>query len=280
MQLASFESRHADRFAGRDKEIEQVIERILGRKLVVVIGESGVGKTSLIEAGVVPRLKQYKFGIAHFSFQKNPLKNLIEAISSFYQKKRKNKTVSPKYTPNKDFLSSIEESIQHTKKGIDRLLVIGDHLEQMFTVGIAEQAKKDFVSGFSRILGKLSPHHISFLFCIREDYLPQLYDLSREIPELYEQTNTFKLYRLRKENGKQVFLKASECARTKLSDTLIEKILETIKNQPSTFSEITEKLEIENLALAEVLKHLVEEGIVEKMTEEHRIIFHVNQNNA
>lgn len=67
----------------------------------------------------------------------------------------------------------------------------------------------------------------------------------------------------------------------KVSDEdLIEKILETIKNQPSTFSEITEKLEIENLALAEVLKHLVEEGIVEKMTEEHRIIFHVNQNNA
>ncbi len=228
LQLASFESRHADRFAGRDKEIEQVIERILGRKLVVVIGESGVGKTSLIEAGVVPRLKQYKFGIAHFSFQKNPLKNLIKTINGFYQKRHKNKNVSPKYTLDKDFLTTIEESIQHTKKGVDRLLVIGDHLEQMFTVDMAEQAKKDFISGFSRILGILSPHYMSFLFCIRQDYLPNLYDFSREIPELYEQANTFKLRRLSRENGKQAFLKASECARTQLPNALIEKILDDL----------------------------------------------------
>ncbi len=228
LQLAPFELRHADRFAGRDKEIEQVIERILGRKLVVVMGESGVGKTSLIEAGVVPPLKQYKFGIAHFSFQKNPLKNLVKAINNFYQKRQKNKAVSPKYTLNKDFLVTIEELIQHTKKGIDRLLVIGDHLEQMFTVDIAEQEKKDFISGFSRILGRLSPHYVSFLFCIRQDYLPYLYDLSREIPELYEQANTFKLHRLSRENGKQVFLKASECARTKLTNALIENILDDL----------------------------------------------------
>jgi len=54
-----------ERFFGRNSEIEEVIGiRILGSRLSVLTGDSGAGKTSLLQAGVVPRLwaKRKKLG--------------------------------------------------------------------------------------------------------------------------------------------------------------------------------------------------------------------------
>ena len=62
-------------------EIEQLIERVLSKKLVMLIGESGVGKTSLVQAGVIPDLERYKYIPVHFSFQGDPIANLVKAIN-------------------------------------------------------------------------------------------------------------------------------------------------------------------------------------------------------
>jgi WD40 repeat protein len=46
------------RFAGRDKEVGLLVDMIMARSEVILHGPSGRGKTSLIQAGVVPRLLQ------------------------------------------------------------------------------------------------------------------------------------------------------------------------------------------------------------------------------
>lgn len=45
-------------FFGRDEEALAVVERLLSQPAVVVVGEPGVGKTSLCRAGVLPRLER------------------------------------------------------------------------------------------------------------------------------------------------------------------------------------------------------------------------------
>jgi hypothetical protein len=45
-------------FAGREKEIRIVISNLDGSSLTILYGESGVGKTSLIRAGVLPELER------------------------------------------------------------------------------------------------------------------------------------------------------------------------------------------------------------------------------
>ena len=44
-------------FYAREKEVEDVLNILQRHKLVVISGESGSGKTSLINAGVLPLLK-------------------------------------------------------------------------------------------------------------------------------------------------------------------------------------------------------------------------------
>jgi serine/threonine protein kinase len=56
--LAAFQEADADRFFGRTRDIDQVVAQLRSRPLVAVVGPSGVGKSSLIRAGVIPALKR------------------------------------------------------------------------------------------------------------------------------------------------------------------------------------------------------------------------------
>ncbi len=55
--LRAFQESDADRFFGRDAEVARVVQRIRERPLVAVVGASGVGKSSLVRAGVIPALR-------------------------------------------------------------------------------------------------------------------------------------------------------------------------------------------------------------------------------
>jgi Novel STAND NTPase 1 len=56
--LASFEESDRDFFCGRETEAE-ALGRLIGRaRLTVLFGKSGLGKTSLLQAGLFPRLRQ------------------------------------------------------------------------------------------------------------------------------------------------------------------------------------------------------------------------------
>ncbi len=55
--LASFQEKDAARFFGRDREIEEILDRLASHRLLAVIGVSGCGKSSLVRAGVIPVLK-------------------------------------------------------------------------------------------------------------------------------------------------------------------------------------------------------------------------------
>jgi WD40 repeat protein len=54
--LAPFRVEDAVRFFGREKLVEEVLVRLAAQRVVVVVGASGTGKTSLLRAGVAPKL--------------------------------------------------------------------------------------------------------------------------------------------------------------------------------------------------------------------------------
>ena len=53
-----FETGEQDRFFGRDRDIADLYDLILLEKLVVLFGKSGYGKSSLLNAGIIPRLDE------------------------------------------------------------------------------------------------------------------------------------------------------------------------------------------------------------------------------
>jgi WD40 repeat protein len=55
--LTPFEEEDVTRFFGRDREIEELLQRLASRRLLAVVGVSGCGKSSLVHAGVKPVLR-------------------------------------------------------------------------------------------------------------------------------------------------------------------------------------------------------------------------------
>lgn len=54
-------------FYGRDRQVAEILKRLEQRHVVSVLGGSGSGKSSLVKAGVIPRLRQYGIaGTGHF----------------------------------------------------------------------------------------------------------------------------------------------------------------------------------------------------------------------
>ena len=54
--LAAYGIDDADHFVGREREVETLANRLVRAPLIAVLGPSGVGKSSFIHAGLVPRL--------------------------------------------------------------------------------------------------------------------------------------------------------------------------------------------------------------------------------
>ena len=53
-----FEEKDSHLFFGRSQDIERLYNRIFVEKMTVLHGKSGLGKTSLLQAGILPKLRQ------------------------------------------------------------------------------------------------------------------------------------------------------------------------------------------------------------------------------
>src|SRR5215210_8619994 len=82
--LKAYSEEDAGSFYGRDKEIDELCNLIKFNVLTIVFGKSGTGKTSLLNAGVFPRLRNdncLPFRIRfEFSNDSPPLINQIKQV--------------------------------------------------------------------------------------------------------------------------------------------------------------------------------------------------------
>lgn len=72
-----FDEAEKDLFFGRSIEIEELVQAINVNDLFVIHGESGLGKSSLINAGLIPRLKEKDYLPVLIRFKENRVKSPV-----------------------------------------------------------------------------------------------------------------------------------------------------------------------------------------------------------
>ncbi|NKZ06490.1 nSTAND1 domain-containing NTPase [Actinomadura latina] len=75
--LAEFRERDAEVFFGRDEMADELTGRLEHRRFTIVAGRSGIGKSSFLHAGLVPRLRGREWAVAAL----RPLPDVPAAIS-------------------------------------------------------------------------------------------------------------------------------------------------------------------------------------------------------
>jgi MoxR-like ATPase len=84
--LAPFEDSTLDAllFFGRERQIEVIVANLMASRLTVLYGVSGVGKTSLLRAGVAHRLRRAHDALVVVlaSWTGDPVRDLIDAVEA------------------------------------------------------------------------------------------------------------------------------------------------------------------------------------------------------
>ncbi len=83
--LRFFTETEKDRFFGRDKEIQVLTDKILVNRLTLLVAASGVGKSSLLRAGVMPALRDSGMAdlVYHSDWAVEPLLELKRSVVAY-----------------------------------------------------------------------------------------------------------------------------------------------------------------------------------------------------
>lgn len=126
-------------FFGRERMTEEVISRLIGQRLLVVHGDSGCGKSSLIYAGVLPRLEQEaarggtRWLTAAAAPGDQPLWNLALALARLHGKADEADVVALRRVLNfgREAGKAIGELVRHDPN--EHLCILVDQFEELFS---------------------------------------------------------------------------------------------------------------------------------------------------
>jgi tetratricopeptide (TPR) repeat protein len=218
-------------FRGRDREVDDLFRCVRRRILTVFFGQSGLGKTSLLQAGLFPRLRRqgflpvpirldYAAGAPELAAQvKAAIAGAVETVSLAGAIR-----TEPAETLWEYFHLADARLDDRDSKPI-RLVLVFDQFEELFTLGSAAPESRSRAALFHEELADLIENRAPaalelrfeedtdlverFIFdrqdhrvllCLREDYFPHLEELRRRMPSITENR-----MRLTPMNGVQAF---------------------------------------------------------------------------
>jgi WD40 repeat protein len=187
--LDPYEERDAAFFFGRNDEVEVVIANLEARRLTLLYGDSGVGKSSLLRAGVMHRLQEQvrknmdEIGAPELvpvyfaAWRDNPLPALLEEIG------RAVATVLGK--PARKAPRRLDVALKRWSTQTDaHVLVVLDQFEEYLLYHPLEHGKGTLADELPLVLNSAGLR-ARFLIAIREDALAKLDRFKREIPALF-----------------------------------------------------------------------------------------------
>jgi hypothetical protein len=155
-------------FFGRDAEVRDLFQRVVHKPLTVLFGQSGLGKTSLLQAALVPRLRDAGFVpiLVRLDYAEGAqplLQQFVEALSA---------ALTPAFPGLSDSLGRLpadgtlpwllfhDPAFGLTAAEAPRLVVLFDQFEEIFTLGHATSERRALAVEFLEMLADLVENRV------------------------------------------------------------------------------------------------------------------------
>ena len=193
--LNAFREEDASLFFGRDQLVDEpeqgLLHKVLTCPLVAVIGASGSGKSSVVQAGLLPRLRRQPssrggtWDAVVFRPERSPfLKLAIALVAALNPEKTDNVWMRDAADLSEHWSSDrfpLELSLRGAAEAlrVDRLLVVVDQFEELITL-TPQDDRRPFLSRLLAATGAESK--ITVLLTLRADYYAAI-DLDRRLSD-------------------------------------------------------------------------------------------------
>jgi len=186
--LDSYTIEDREIFFGREKEIEELYRRLFESKVLLVYGESGTGKSSLINCGLINKISKTEYLPINIRRSDNMLESLSETIEFLLKEPLPHQLLTALL-----FKKTIREISVDTGK---KLLFIFDQFEELFIFGSKEERQS-----LIQVLKVLVESDIDcrFIFIIREEYFSNVAEFEKHIPNFL--SNRLRIERMDRANA-------------------------------------------------------------------------------
>lgn len=247
-------------FKGRDLHIRQIINQLEQKKIIIITGASGDGKSSLVYAGVVPNARAGFFKseynnwlIADFRPERNPLNNLSKTLAdnlkinyenTYNELKEGFSSIIQLYKNSQFYISkesnnwknaNKQEQKQQKSKGAN-LLILADQFEEFFTNTENFQNGNPSIDAYTTVNLLLETARIAInenlpvyvVFTMRSDFISQCVAF-KDLPEFIGFSQFF-VPRLKRNEIQQVIEEPASLSGGKITNRLTESIINELGN--------------------------------------------------
>ncbi|RUS92499.1 hypothetical protein DSM106972_098860 [Dulcicalothrix desertica PCC 7102] len=236
--LFAFREEDAQFFFGRKTFTDMLVDAVQNQPLVAVIGSSGSGKSSVVFAGLVRRLRDTgNYHIVDFRPGSRPLFNLATALIdqsqvhkqllSHTERLREIRNFASDLGQYKNGLRSVVDDIKKQNQ-FQHFLLIADQFEELYTMSTDVQERQTFLD---RLLQAI--HHcrnFTFVITLRADFLGQALSYRPFADAL--QYADLKLGPMTDEELQAAVEKPAALLGVTIEQGLVERILSTISVEP------------------------------------------------
>nr|MDZ7997706.1 hypothetical protein [Aulosira sp. DedVER01a] len=237
--LFAFKKEDAPFFFGRENFIQTLVNAVQAKPLVAVVGNSGIGKSSVIFAGLIPTLEELgTWNIATFRPTNSPFYGLAKALLELFEPEMhtlERVIKAKKYVENfkkEDLtLKNILEFKFQEFSSKERFLIVIDQFEELYTLSFEDERNLflDQLLEVIEIESKKRIPDVILVITLRADF----YGYALSHPALGKALQKWKpenLLRMNIDELKEAIEKPAKVAGLKIQYGLTKIILDAIKN--------------------------------------------------
>ncbi|MFW9261007.1 hypothetical protein RRG12_20155, partial [Nostoc sp. CALU 546] len=167
--LSKFETEDSSKFFGRDNWITELTNHFTEKNVLLLLGASGSGKSSLIRAGLIPALKDQPSYEELVNLTSVPDANpFVSFHSSLLNKKYKQSDTELAQTVKEDTIMKVVQSLKRDSKW----LIFIDQFEELFTT-TPKTTRDIFIKSLIGLLEN-SDTSVKVILTMRADFLDKL----------------------------------------------------------------------------------------------------------